>query len=135
VYNLDDHSVHYLNQLKWLSAPLSSCPSPSTKSRKTLTTDEHNLTSLYAKPYHSDGLPTPKCKIPLSTTGSTQLNTKLQTQVSNTSKSTSIYSTYYVKLISPCDSPDQFPVPVRSVAKSNLTSRYNQNLHKHALNK
>ena len=59
----------------------------------------------------------------------TQLNRKLRTQVSNTSKSASLWS--YCHFITPSD---RFPVPVRSAEKSNLTAWCNQILSNCAWN-
>jgi len=58
-----------------------------------------------------------------------ELNRKLRTQVSNTSKSASLWS--YCHFITPSD---RFPVPVRSAEKSNLTAWCNQILSNCAWN-
>jgi len=66
----------------------------------------------------------------------TQLNRELRTQVSKTSKSASLWSSYINEHYHFVTSSDRFPVPVRSAVKSNLTTWCCQNLfRKEGLNK
>jgi len=64
-------------------------------------------------------------------TANCELNRELRTQVSDTSKSASSLSTIINKQYHFMSSSGQFPVPVRSAVKSNLTNWCCKNLSKH----